>query len=65
MDENQKDVMSPYQRYLLVKPYMQHLANIAALKEAEANQQKPQKVAHTTQPNLQRMEQVFTGTIKN
>lgn len=64
LDETQKDVLSPYQRYLLVKPYMQHLSNIAALKEAEANQQKPQKAAHVSQPNLQRMEQVYFRCIE-
>jgi len=57
MDMNQK-VLSPYQRYLLVKPYMQHLANVAAIKETEANQQKPAKTATVAPPMLQRMEQV-------
>ncbi|XP_059485454.1 exosome component 10 [Neocloeon triangulifer] len=55
---SKKKVMSPYQRYLLVKPYLQHLSNLAALKEAADKEIKVDKSSTTNQLELHGLAQV-------
>jgi hypothetical protein len=50
-----KKVLSPYQRYMLVKPYMMHLAKQTAMQEAK--DQKPVVTTEVTS-DQQRMEKV-------